>query len=344
MTTRLTQPTRRVVSTAVALVTGALVALAVTTAGSAQEVDLGNQYLREGRSAATATDFGGLIEVLWAAPGGTQRDEINVKSTDGVLALGDAGQVVIEGSTRYAKEGSGWVTLWGQAPDELDHSPSDKWELTVRGGPLIVGRSTREVTAADRDTGQVRERRYFDAVTGLQLRREQYDSDGRRVRYVSFVEITLPPADPSGSPVEKPATSEERLPEQLDAVAATYDAPELVGDGFSLNGAYERADGDGVQLFYSDGLFSVSVFEERGSLDVDDLARGATERELAGRDVHHFAMPTGTVLVWEEGGLVYTSVSDAPSDELDEIVSSFQGGESGLMERVGDFLLGPFGW
>ena len=312
--------------------------------GGAQEVDLGNRYINQGKKAAASNDFGGTIEVSWAGPDGTHRDLVEVRSADGLLLLGDDEQVVVQGSTRYAKDGDRWITLWGRAPAALGHTPSEKWELTVRGGPLIAGRATREVAAAERDTGQVRERRYFDAITGLQLRREQFDTGGRRVRSVSFVELTMASTQAAGARPRTPRSAQTQEPDRLESVGAEFDAPETIGNGFYLNGAYDPANRDGVQLFYSDGLFVVSVFEEKGSLDRDALESGGVEREIAGHTVHEYVVPSGTVHVWETEGLVYTAVSDAPSDEVEVVVASFGGGEQGLVERVGDFVLGPFGW
>ena len=51
----------------------------------------------------------------------------------------------------------------------------------------------------------------------------------------------------------------------------------------------------------------------------------------------------GTVLVWEGDGVVYTSVSDAPVSELEEIVASFDD-EPGALHRLMDFVTGPFSW
>lgn len=328
---------------AAGLITG-LFAVASNGRGAAQEVDLGNEYISRARSAALNNEFGGELEVVWSGPDGRHRDRIAVKSAAGVLTLGD--QVVVEGSARYARDAEGWAMLWGERLVPISPPPSEKWELTVKGGGLIAGRATREVSVVDPDSGRVRERRSFDAITGILLRREQYDLDGRRVRYASFVRITLSPSPVPGDAPTVPAHSDSHVPKILKRAREPYTTPipVVVGNGFSFGGAYRKGGGT-VQLFYSDGLFSASIFEQKGTLDRDALPGGGTDLEIAGTLVRRYEVPSGTVLMWDRDGLVYTTVSDAPFDEIETIVKSFGvDDEPGLTERVSDFLLGPFGW
>lgn len=309
---------------------------------SAQGVDLGNEYINRARSAALTNDFDGQIEIVWATPDGPQRRLVEVRSEAGVLSIGNDANVVVSGASRYAKSDGGWAVLWAQSRNRPVRSASEKWDLAVSGGPLIAGRATREVAATERANGRVREKRYFDAISGILLRREQFDDTGRRVRSISYTSITLPPPVEPGSTPKVPAVRDARLPKAIGKVPAQFEAPVAVGDGFILNGAYRRADGS-VQLFYSDGLFSASVFQQEGTLDRDGLEPGGVDREIDGRSVHQYDISMGTVLVWESDGLVFTSVSDAPADELDDLVDSFED-ESGFVGRTLDYVLGPFGW
>ncbi len=50
------------------------------------------------------------------------------------------------------------------------------------------------------------------------------------------------------------------------------------------------------------------------------------------------------MLVWERDGLVYTCVSDAPSDVFRAMVEGFAGAGRSTPQSVVDFVLGPFGW
>ena len=343
MTAAVTSPRRSLAGAALCLVVGAAMSIVVLRSpSSAQEVDLGNQYINRAREAALATDFGGTLEVSWVGPDGIERRRLTVRSQGGVLSIGRNDGVVVQGPARFTKLNGGWATMWAESPSKPVRSPSDKWDLSVRGGPVIAGRATREVTASDRDTGRVRERRSFDAVTGILLRREQYDDQGDRVRAAGFTSITLPPQTPSGPAPKVPTQSRLEQPEPIERIPAGFDVPLGVGDGFQLNGAYRHDDGT-LQLFYSDGLFSASVFQQPGSLDRDDLASGGVDRVIADQRVEQYDEPMGTVLVWEGDGVVYTSVSDAPDDELSKIVASFDE-EPGPLHQAMDYLVGPFLW
>jgi hypothetical protein len=319
-----------------------MLVISMRSRSAAQPIDDGSAYISRARSAALTHDFGGEVELVWIGPDGQKRASMAVRSEDGILSLGSDEQIVIQGATRFSRGESGWETLWTQRPDRPVRAASEKWELSVRRGPVIAGRATREVAAADRDSGRVRERRYFDASTGLLLRREQFDDAGRRVRYASYTRITLLPQIPVAAAPTVPTKTDPHQPKSIDKVPAGFEIPSGIGNGFRLNGAYRREDGT-LQLFYSDGLFSASVFQEEGTLDRDDLEPGGVDRDVDGHFVHEYDVPAGTVLVWERDGLVFTSVSDAPADELEEMVLSF-GGDPGVVHRALDYVLGPFGW
>ena len=343
MTASITRPRRSRAGAALCLLVGASLSTAVLWSPSgAQDVDLGSEYITRARDAAVSTDFGGSLEVTWVGPDGLERRTLDVRSENGVLSIGGSTGVVVQGPARYAKIDAGWSTMWSESPSRAIQPASTKWDLSVRGGPVIAGRATREVSAEDRDTGRVLERRYFDAVTGILLRREQFDDNGDRVRSTTFTSITLPPEELAGSAPKVPSQSNLAQPETIDRVPPGYDVPLGVGDGFGLNGAYRDDDGT-VQLFYSDGLFSASVFQQPGTLDRDELEPGGPDRVRAGQRVELYEEPMGTVLVWEGDGVVYTSVSDAPLDELEEIVASFDE-EPGALHRLMDYLVGPFSW
>jgi hypothetical protein len=343
MTAVLASTRRSLAGAALCLLLGAAMSCVVLSPSGAQDVDLGNDYISRARDAALSTDFIGTVQVTWRGPDGVEQRRVTVRSQDGILSIGGAGGMVVQGPARFALLEDGWATVWAQSPSRPVRTPSRKWNLSVRGGEVIAGRATREVTAEDRETGGVRERRSFDAVTGLLLRRELFNDEGNRVRTIEFTSITLPEEGaPSAAPIVVPSDSHLEQPSELEQVPPGYDVPIDVGDGFQLNGAYRHNDGT-VQLFYSDGLFSASVFEQKGSLDREDLEPGGVDRVLAGERVQQYDAPMGTVLVWEGDGVVYTSVSDAPLDELRQIVGSFDD-EPDPLDRAISFLTGPFTW
>jgi hypothetical protein len=101
---------------------------------------------------------------------------------------------------------------------------------------------------------------------------------------------------------------------------------------------------DGVLLFYSDGVFTASVFEQQGDLDWGSLPAGGSDSQLADTRTRTYHEPSGDVVIWARNGLVYTCVSDAPSDVFASMVERLADGERSTAESVVDFVLGPFGW
>jgi hypothetical protein len=309
--------------------------------------DPAEDLLASARNAAARSDFSGVLEVTWSDSAGRHRREVPVRSVNGVLSLGDDGEVVVDGPRRFFQETEGWLAVWSQDVQPVP-SPSKKWRLTLRDGPMVAGRATREVDAAGRDDGRVRERLYFDATTRLLLRREHVDRGGGITRAVGFVTIGEPTSASFGvAPAESPRaplTSATRQPRSIESVAAPFRAPSTAGDGFRLAGRYRDATGT-VHLFYSDGLFGVSVFEQEGTLDRSALPAGGVARSVGGQDAVLYRKPSGVVTVWESDEIVYTAVADAPVDEVDEVVADFAGSDSpSAIERVTSFVLGPFDW
>jgi sigma-E factor negative regulatory protein RseB len=180
------------------------------------------------------------------------------------------------------------------------------------------------------------------------LRREQLDTRGRTVHAVGFTSIgglagTLIGAPPAEAPTA-PARSTSRQPHVVHGVAAPFRAPRAAGDRFRLVGRYDEAHGT-LHLFYSDGLFSVSVFEQQGDLDPAGLPAGAEPRTVQGRDVRQYRTPGGVVMVWQSDDVVYTSVSDAPVDQMDQVLADFGPSPTpNALDRVTNFVLGPFSW
>ena len=106
-----------------------------------------------------------------------------------------------------------------------------------------------------------------------------------------------------------PADQRSNVPRPVRVSAA----PGLT-EGFQRLGVYRRS---GVtQALYSDGLYDLSVFEQRGRLRRDDVPVGGTRVAVGGAAGWSYAWPGGNLIVWEAGGSVLTAVSDAPLEQL----------------------------
>jgi MucB/RseB N-terminal domain len=322
---------------------GAVLLFPVSRAGANDNPDA---LLTRARTAAATHDFVGVVQIEWRTPHGTRESDVPVSSDQGLVEVGLGSQLVVgQGLDRWAGA-DGASTLWHDAgPDQLP-TASDKWDLSTAAGPRIVDRPTTVIVARD-DNGRVRARLYVDRATGLLLRREILDRSGHLVHEVTFVALSAVEGHTPGEPPPStPRADKQRTNDRLAKVPDGYVAPSSAGDGFHLVARY-RQGGGVVQLFYSDGLFNVSVFEQPGELDWGALPAGGTDSSVSGERTLAYETAAGTVMFWNTDGSVYTCISDAPADEVAGFVTTFaHAGDEGsdpLHDAI-HFVLGPFSW
>jgi len=308
----------------------------------------GDAVLQRARTATVREDFSGQVQIEWLATGRWHTARVAVNGTGGTVQVGDGTRKAeSRGHDRWIAGVSGWQAGWDEPVAGAVPTPSTHWKLAVARGPQVAGRTTTVVTATDPRTRTARLKVYCDRDTGVMLRREVLDRSGDVVRAVGFVDVKKlggprlsPPADP------KPKKSQDRSPNELARVPSGYDAPTRVADRYVLAGRYLRDDGV-VQLYYSDGLFGISVFEQPGDLDWNALPRGGAAVRVASAPARDYEVAGGTVVVWEHDGVTRTIVSDATVPDLRAFAIAFDarsGDDGGVLHDVTDFVLGPFGW
>jgi hypothetical protein len=153
----------------------------------------------------------------------------------------------------------------------------------------------------------------------------------------SSIEIGAPPA----TEVSPPAGVSSPTAQPLASTPDGYRAPRSSA-GFDLLTRSRHP--DGLLFFYSDGLFTASVYEQQGDLDWGSLPAGGNDSDVAGTRTRTYHQPSGDVVVWTRDGLVYTCVSDAPSDGFSAMLRPLVAADRSAPESVVDFVLGPFGW
>lgn len=226
---------------------------------------------------------------------------------------------------------------------------SRHYSLTVRGSARVAGRDVDVVEArrpadagieGDVNEDPVVARFWLDRATGLALRREVYDRAGRRIRASAFVDITVRESTGGG----RSRTGSAPWPSTLDVTAlrrlrtSGWDCPSALPGPLPLVDARRGgAGGRIVHLSYADGIASISLFQQRGRLDREQL-RGYRRETLEGRDVWVRAeLPRR--IVWSSGGMVYTVVADAPERTVDRAVDVLHEGADegaeGPMDRLG---------
>jgi len=185
-----------------------------------------------------------------------------------------------------------------------------------------AGRTAHVVEARRRGDSALAGRFWLDSETGLLLRRELYDPAGRAVRAAAFVDLQMTvshpwAAPPQAAPAGGAATMSTRELEGLRR--AGWSAPAVVGGGLELFDARHRS---GVlHLSYTDGLFAVSVFSQRGHLNPESV-KGWQRVKMNGTSV--WTRPgLSQRVVWAGDGWVRTVVADAPGPVVSATVMAF---------------------
>ncbi len=225
---------------------------------------------------------------------------------------------------------------------------ADRYELSVLGVGTSSGRRAQVVEARRRD-GQVAGRFWLDTDTGLPLRREVWDPHGRRLRSSAYVDLVVDADAAASRPAADPGALTVQPLQPLQPVqpgsAAGWAAPARLPGGYAMFDSGRPA-GAGAVLHqaYSDGLSTVSLFSQPGSLG--QVPAGYRRQEVAGTPVWVQA-GTPERLVWSGGGQVFTMISDAAHDDLLAAVGSLPRDgrtDGGLLRRLGRGLARVGSW
>jgi MucB/RseB N-terminal domain len=223
--------------------------------------------------------------------------------------------------------------------------------VVYRGGGAAVGRSAA-VVELYRFDGSLAARYWLDKQTMVPLRRELYGTAGNVISEDSFVQVkfgtlAVPPlatanvAQPRAQAqlAWQPAWVAVSPPTRFLASLAGqgWRVPVTPPDGLPLYAAAwaNTASGKVVDLEYSDGLYVVSLFVQRGSL-APDMA-GWQPVNLAGQQ----AFVSGHSVTWAGPGFVYTVIAGAPPQTVKQVVGAVprSGGSPGVLDRLGRGLI-----
>lgn len=306
----------RVLLGAAAVLLGAFVAGSVAGAMRPRATDAA-ALIQRAKAAAAREPFTGVVEVTWVDAQGTHSSRATLMGSAGSMQSGS----VSVGANGYRDSSTGvwFAPVVGDPTTSPD--PTEKYALSLSIGPAIDGRTTSSVEASL--NGAVRERWIVDEATGMLLERDIYDAAGSLVRRLQVVDLTF------GANATTPATTtplggERRVnATAVSSLPRSYAVPAAVSVGYKVVGRYKLDDGT-VQVVYSDGLRDLSVFQQRGALDPSTLPAGGTTRDMDGINVWQLSTAGESMWVWQRNGVVFTMVTDAPSDELREVVDQLR--------------------
>ena len=280
------------------------------------------RILRRAASAPSSVAYSAVREVSWPERHGDAFVRLRVEHAPGqgtsYTTAADAS------SAAFVTDGSEGANLG--APLDAVRRLVDSYDVTVGGIGVLLGRQATIVIISD--DGRLVAELWIDDASGLVLRRNLYDG-GELVRTSGLTSLRtaprgflahLPPAvgGPSATPVstQQVATLNDR----------GWACPRDLAETFVLTRLH-RLDGrrDIMHASYTDGLSTVSVFEEHGRLDPSAVAGFDERRQEGGTLWVRAGLPT--VVVWESAGTVYTVLTDAPPGTWAEVVGALPHGD-----------------
>ncbi|MEP6666069.1 MAG: sigma-E factor regulatory protein RseB domain-containing protein [Nocardioidaceae bacterium] len=298
------------------------VGLPLTSSGTplARGDDPGAVHLLQRAATAPArVAYSGTRRVTWFGSAGETSVSLQIDHAPGQgTSFSVAGEPDNPAATFIAANESTNANGLGGAPVDL---LVDTYDVAFAGHEIVAGRPATLISAA-RD-GETTAKFWIDDASGMLLRREMYDG-GRLVRSSDLSSLHtarrgfishLPP-----ELVAPPTTSlsTEYAPTLTDKGWA---CPQALPEDFTLTLLHRLDDRrDVMHAAYSDGLSTVSVFEEHGQL-ADSALAGFDEITSDGGSVWvKEGLPTAAV--WQSGDTVYTVLTDALPSTTAELVAA----------------------
>ena len=265
--------------------------------------------LEEMLQQAGEADFEGRGIVLSTWGGDSAAATYEISRHEGMAMVKGAGVDLMLGSGIMAtRSGTEWYGLEIDAWSEWDLS--DRYSLSPPEPVRRLGRSARQMQVIESDV--TRARIVVDDESGVPLQAEIYDAEGRLFRMAVLVDFDswqadatpMPTADVMERSEMRPAASAGRLP----ATAAWY-----------LRADVYAGPGETIHAFYTDGLFSFSVFESDRAA-APDAFRTATSFTVDGEAYRRIVTPSQVWVYWNAPDETYVLVGDLPPDHLEAVL------------------------
>jgi hypothetical protein len=279
----------------------------------------------EYRERAAEARYTGRQVVASILDGETEVELFTVEREAGSLLLATDAGYVVSGKGKVRDGGTGVeITAWNEPSAAGRYRASDPIAVTRLGRPCDLFEIHEGETLRARVT--------FDVVTAAPVSFEVYDGSGRLFRLSAMLDLSsdMPPAMA-----------------MLDQAGSAYDVLERVDPGVlpDATGGYTLADAyagpdDTVHAFYTDGLFSFSVFEVEGHSGADVL--GDAERvRIGGVEYQRRVAPGALWIGWNADGRSYILVGDLPPDHLERVLPGLPASrQRGFLSRVWHAVFG----
>lgn len=211
-----------------------------------------------------------------------------------------------------------------------------EYQLLTAPGPQIAGRNSIVVEA--HRAGQLAARWWLDAGAGMVLWQETFDSAGTPTMSAGFRSLTV-------GPMATPRSLPPRLaPRGTTATLALTSTETLRRQGWlcnrqvaGLNLVKVRSDDDDpmVHTVYSDGVVTLSVFQQRGALAGAPAGFVWDPQRRAYR-----SLGLTTMYSWQSGDSVFTVATDGPAELAERAITELPHAKPVLRTRVDRVLDG----
>lgn len=205
---------------------------------------------------------------------------------------------------------------------------SAKYAVRVAGSTELRTGPARVLAIRERDRDHDRERLYVDEATGIVVRRDTFRAEGEPSRVVSFTDLRVTGSSitvPTGVDTTDRGAYRTVSPEGLAILDKVgWSVPDELPGAYRLRGGYAlpESEGSSLHVVYTDGLYTLSVYQQFGLVDPDALGDAASQIH-DGTHVWRWPGSEPERMVWTGDGRTFTVVSDAPFDHVMAAVEAF---------------------
>jgi negative regulator of sigma E activity len=331
-------------------VAAAILAATTSVAGATPAYEAPDALVADAMDAPLHVSYSGTVEIVKIGAGGAESSIFDIehrapdrtRKTFSAPASVGGDSVVVIGNRSYEIDVKRGRVVAGEN-DALTDPTSlaanyilmrRNYQAVAKDDDTFAGRPAKVVALVSdythRSTVLVR----IDRETKLVLDKQQFGPDGTLVEEMRFVRVRfagpMPDADfaiPSSLPrvagPKRPVPSEAigGLIAQAGFAAAN---PRILPLGFApVEGSLVKLQGvRTLHLLYSDGVRTVSLFENSQAPAADLTRYNAQSTSVAGRSARFASKGPTTILTWSNGPVNYALVGEMRLDELQKIAAS----------------------
>jgi len=252
--------------------------------------------------------------------------------------------VITRGSATYefdTKRGQETITREPELDDQIGSGGNfervlQNYRAIYDGDAIVADRPTVSVALINKYTGERAMRVWIDRETHLVLKKEEYHANGAVASQTRFEDLRYTRSIPdgifstdapagfarvAGQSVATPSSDIDRV--IREAGFAPY-KPKALPQGFEVvSGDVTTVNGvRTLHLLYSDGLRSISLFENATDAAADFGALRPKQISFEGHDAQYVEDGPTTLLTWKEHNIYFALVGDLLRNELVEIAKS----------------------